>query len=154
MDNKHARKRGMALDPRPTEPLITDHNTAAHQDDERVDLYSRKSKKEKPNYYHTAMNYPLAFYTMTQSARFIPRSAHVRFNPGVRRRARQLCCETFFTYPVILLAPNSISMLRKKKKERKNKRGSQVLVRQDSRGSQVFFWETTKWHMCVCVCIS
>lgn len=75
----------------------------------------------KPNYYHTAINYPLAFYIMTQSTLFIPPTHHVRFNPSVRRHAVKLCCEISFTYPVILLAHNSISMLKKK-------RGGRVLV--------------------------
>lgn len=67
-----------------------------------------------PNYYQTAMNYPLALYITTQSALFIPPTCHVRFNPSVRRHAVKFCCEMFFTYPVILLAHNSILMLRKR----------------------------------------
>lgn len=49
----------------------------------------------KPNYYHTATNYPLAFLHDTDVL-FIPPTRHVRFNPGVRRHAGKLCCQMFF----------------------------------------------------------
>lgn len=68
----------------------------------------------------------------------------MRFNPQcqtTRREAFFVRC--FFTYPVILLADNSISTL--------SKRGGEAVIywRQDSHGSQAFLWET---YTCVCVC--
>lgn len=134
-------KGGIAFDPWPAKPLIIEmiitegctkmmsvlnHTQANSMKKQHQPLYS------KPNYYHTAMNYPLVFYIMTQSTLFIPSTHHVRFNPSVRRHAVKLCCEIFFTYPVILLAHNSISMLRKRGE-------AKFCWRRDSHGSQVFF---------------
>lgn len=83
---------------------------------------------------------------MTQSDLSIPPTAHVRFNPSIRRHAVKLCCEMFFTYPVILLAHNSISVLRKRE-GRANSGGGRMVM------ALKYFSEKLHNVTYICVCV-
>lgn len=114
-------KRRTAIEPQVAKPLTTEMTVT----EQRIELNFNDTSPMKKQYQplcsklvmFTTLQWitQLPFYIMTQSALFIPPTRHVRFHLSGRRHAGKLCCGAFFTHPVILLARNSISMLRRER---------------------------------------
>lgn len=147
-------EKGNRLWPSQTSDNWNDHNRVAHQDDECWIILTQLQWRNSTSHSTVCLIITRLqwithlLYTSRHRALFIPPTCHVRFNPSVRRHAVKLCCEMFFTHPVILLAHNSILMLRKRE-GRPSSGGGRIVMALKSFSEKLH----SVIYMSVCVCV-